>query len=121
MQTLTFVPLRPDGVRGTMEFVFSVHPSSSSQAGPATPQKQGASITQEAVSIITRLLAAVPASMSADEWCEGIAAQMNPLMDGRDGPDLARTAARIVGFGFLGRKDLGAPGMLTHPRGWVDG
>ncbi|KAF4126363.1 protein of unknown function (DUF2411) [Geosmithia morbida] len=111
MQTLTFFPLRPDGVRGTMEFVFSVHPSSSQLPPDGTaPQKQGASITQEAVSIVTRLLAAVPASMSAQEWCEGISGQMFHLMDGKDGPDLARTSARIVGFGFLGRKDLGAPG-----------
>lgn len=112
MRTLTLVPLRPGGVRGTMEFVFSVHPSNSSEAAdPTTRQKQGASITHEAVAMATRLLSSVPASMTPQAWFEGISGQLFHLMDGQDGPDLARTAAQIVGFGILGKRQLGAPGM----------
>ncbi|KAF7553151.1 hypothetical protein G7046_g7184 [Stylonectria norvegica] len=114
MQTLTRVPLRPDGVRGTMEFVFSVHPSNSgTNSGAASsqpPQKQGASITQEAVAVATRLLSSVPSSMTPEAWFDGISDQLFRLMSGEGGPDIARTAAQIVGYGILGRKQFGAPG-----------
>ncbi|KAM3437502.1 hypothetical protein NHJ13734_004626 [Beauveria thailandica] len=119
LQTLTLLPLRPDGVRGTLELVFSVHPSnvgradsSGSAAGgqEAQPQKQGASITHEAVAVATKLLSSVPAGMTAEAWFAGISGQVFALMDGAAGPDLERTAAQIVGFGILGKKALGAPG-----------
>ncbi|CAM1509064.1 Fc.00g028030.m01.CDS01 [Cosmosporella sp. VM-42] len=118
MQTLTHVPLRPDGVRGTMEFVFSVHPSSSSKS--SEPQKQGASITHEAIAVATRLLSSVPTGMPPEEWFGGISGQLLGLMDGDAGADLDRTAAQIVGFGILGRKQYGAPGSagwnaFVHP------
>jgi hypothetical protein len=110
------LPLRPNGVRATMEFVFSVHPSNSARVlDTASPQKQGASITHEAVAVATKLLSTVPASMTAQEWFNGISGQLFYLMDGEEGPDLARTAAQIVGFGILGRKEYGAPGMFGPP------
>lgn len=110
MQTLTLLPLRQDGVRGTLEFIFSVHPSGESQAGMTAPQKHGAAITPEAVGVATRLLSTVPASMTAQAWFDGISGQLFHLMDGSEGPELARTAAQIVGLGILGRKQVGAPG-----------
>lgn len=111
MQTLTLLPLRPDGVRGTLEFVFSVHPTNSSRIpDSATPQRQGASITHEAVAMATKLLSSVPSSMTPQAWFEGISSQICRLMDGVDGSELSRTAAQIVGFGILGKKQLGAPG-----------
>ncbi|KAI8668941.1 hypothetical protein NCS57_00707300 [Fusarium keratoplasticum] len=112
LQTLTLIPLRPDGVRGTMEFVFSVHPSNVGKTpeADAAPQKQGASITHEAVAVATRLLSSVPASMTADAWFLGISGQLFGLIDGQAGPDMARTAAQIVGYGILGKKQYGAPG-----------
>lgn len=113
MQTLTLLPLREDGVRGTMEFVFSVHPSTSSQTDTTAPQKQGAAITHEAVAVATRLLSSVPISMTPQAWFHGIAGQLFQLMDGSEGSELARTAAQIVGFGILGKKQFGAPGRLT--------
>ncbi|GAO16660.1 uncharacterized protein UV8b_00775 [Ustilaginoidea virens] len=111
LQALAVLPLRPDGVRGTMEFVFSVHPSNHG-AAPVTqkPQKDGASITHEAVAVASRLLSAVPAPLSPQEWYDGIAPQLFGLFDGDAGQDLAKTAAQIVGFGILGRKQIGAPG-----------
>ncbi|KAG5977280.1 hypothetical protein E4U55_006913 [Claviceps digitariae] len=111
LQALTRLPLRPDGVRGTMEFVFSVHPSSQDAAAHARgPQKAGANITHEAVAVATRLLSTVPAAMSPEEWYGGIAPQLFALFDGDAGEDLAKTAAQIVGFGILGKKQMGAPG-----------
>lgn len=114
MQTLTLLPLRPDGVRGTMEFVFSVHPSTSSQHGSTASHKQGALITHEAVAVATRLLSSVPASMTPEAWFGGISEQLFHLMDESEGPELARTAAQIVGFGILGKKQYGAPGKSTN-------
>ncbi|KND94080.1 RNA polymerase II assembly factor RTP1 [Tolypocladium ophioglossoides CBS 100239] len=111
MQTLTSLPLKPDGVRATLEFVFSVHPSNN--AAPADvrqPQKGGAGITHEAVAVATKLLSSVPSSMTPEAWFEGISGQLFSLFDGEAGPDLAKTAAQIVGFGILGKKRLGAPG-----------
>jgi hypothetical protein len=111
MQTLTVMPLRENGVRATMEFVFSVHPSNTGPADASTePQKDGASITHEAVAVATRLLSAVPPSMSPQVWFDGISGQLFRLMDGEAGPDVAKTAAQIVGFGILGKKQYGAPG-----------
>lgn len=111
MQTLTRLPLRPDGVRATMEFVFSVHPSNDRKsADTSTPQKEGATITHEAVAVATRLLSSVPSTMTPQTWFQGISGQLFRLMDGEAGPDLSKTAAQIVGFGVLGRKQFGAPG-----------
>jgi hypothetical protein len=111
MNTLTRLPLRPDGVRGTMEFVFSVHPSNhTGAAGASGPQKQGAGITHEAVAVAAKLLSSVPASMSPDEWFRGISEQLFSLLDGDSGKDLAKPAAQIIGFGILGKKQYGAPG-----------
>ncbi|KAG6008521.1 hypothetical protein E4U21_004361 [Claviceps maximensis] len=98
-----------------MEFVFSVHPSTQDVTAPSQrPQKSGANITHEAVAVATRLLSTVPASMSPAEWYDGIAPQIFALFDGDAGEDLAKTAAQIVGFGILGKKQMGAPGAA----GW---
>ncbi|KAF7539010.1 hypothetical protein G7Z17_g12510 [Cylindrodendrum hubeiense] len=114
LQTLTRLPLRQDGVRGTMEFVFSVHPSNVGKAtDSSTPEKQGASITHEAVAVATRLLSSVPTSMTPQAWFSGISEQLLRLMDGEGGLDLAKTAAQVVGYGILGRKQYGAPGKLS--------
>lgn len=111
METLTLLPLRPDGVRATLEFVFSVHPSSIVRLSEAaTPQKQGANITHEALTMATRLLATPPAAVDAETWYSGISSQIMALLDGQDGPELTRVAAYVVGYGILGRKQFGAPG-----------
>ncbi|ENH72843.1 hypothetical protein FOC1_g10009580 [Fusarium oxysporum f. sp. cubense race 1] len=111
VQTLTLLPLRPTGVRGTMEFVFSVHPSNVGRTpdAKAGPQKQGASITHEGVAVATKLLSSVPTSMTAEAWFEGISGQLFELIDGTAGPELAKTASQIVGYGVLGNKQYGAP------------
>ncbi|KAM0549131.1 hypothetical protein ACHAPJ_009586 [Fusarium lateritium] len=95
-----------------MEFVFSVHPSNVGRAPEADsgPQKQGASITHEGVAVATRLLSSVPATMTPQAWFDGISGQLFELIDGAAGPDLAKTASQVVGYGILGGKQYGAPG-----------
>ncbi|CAK7219624.1 hypothetical protein SBRCBS47491_003916 [Sporothrix bragantina] len=115
MSQLAMLPLRGDGVRGTLEFVFSVHPSNpnnsaAASGAPVTPQKQGAQITLEALKMATRLLASPPARATAEDWFRGIAPQLLSLLDGHDGLELAKVAAYVIGFGILGRKSYGAPG-----------
>ncbi|KYK55311.1 hypothetical protein DCS_07274 [Drechmeria coniospora] len=111
LKTLTLLPLRADGVRGTLEFVFSVHPSNNATVVEASQrQNKGAGITQEAVAVATKLLSSVPAGILPEAWYSGISEQMFSLIDGEAGPDLGRTAAQIVGFGILGKRRFGAPG-----------
>ncbi|CAK7264763.1 hypothetical protein SEPCBS119000_001161 [Sporothrix epigloea] len=117
---LAILPLRDDGVRATLEFVFSVHPSSQQNSAaaagaPISPQKQGAQITLEALKMATRLLANPPACAKAGDWFRGIAPQLLSLLDGHDGLELAKVAAYVIGFGILGRKSYGAPGAP----GWI--
>ncbi|KAI0019414.1 hypothetical protein F4780DRAFT_771238 [Xylariomycetidae sp. FL0641] len=108
---LAKIPQRPDGVRATFEFVCSVHPSSTVKASEAAePQKQGANITMEAQKMATNLIAAPPVSVSDEDWYKDVAPQLLALLDGKDGPDLSKVAAYIIGFGILGRKAKGAPG-----------
>lgn len=111
MDILTVLPQRPDGVRATLEFVFSVHPSSAVNSSEArAPQKQGANITMEALKMATNLLSVPPATVPPEQWFPGIAPQLLALLDGKDGPDLVKAAAYVIGFGVLGRKQFGAPG-----------
>lgn len=111
MKILTLIPLRPDGVRGTMEFVFSVHPSSTLKASEAAaPQKRGANITQEAMAVVTRIITSPPTIVSTEDWFSAVAPQLIVLLDGKEGPELTTAAAQIIMFGVLGRKQFGAPG-----------
>jgi len=53
-----------------------------------------------------------PSSVTPEVWYSGIAPQLLPLLDGTEGPELTKAASYIIGFGILGRKATGAPGML---------
>jgi hypothetical protein len=115
IRLLTLLPLRPDGVRATLEFVFSVHPSNVERApGDNAPQTKGANITQEALAMATRLLANPPANVTPEEWFGGIAPQLLILLDGTEGFELTKAAAYVIGFGILGRKKYGQPGMPSN-------
>lgn len=115
MAVLTQIPLRPDGVRATVEFVFSVHPSSTVTASDeAKPQKDGANITHEALNMAAKLIAYPPKAVSPDTWYQKVAPQLLSLLDGQDGPELMKVGAFVIGFGILGRKQSGAPGTA----GW---
>lgn len=126
-ENLLVAPLRPDGVRATLEFVFSVHPSSTNKTSEASaPQKKGANITHEGLEMAARLLSVPPAFVPAETWYSGISPQLLKLVDGAEGEELMKAASYIIGFGILGRKSSGAPGrqrscpgsyhpMLTRP------
>lgn len=111
LDVLTRIPLRPDGVRATAEFVFFVHPSSTvGSSEEAAPQKHGANITQEALNMAAKMIAYPPASVSQEIWYQKIAPQLFSLLDGQDGAELMKVAAYVIGFGILGRRQSGAPG-----------
>ncbi|KAH8677928.1 hypothetical protein BX600DRAFT_451081 [Xylariales sp. PMI_506] len=115
MDILTLLPQRPDGVRATLEFVFSTHPSNAVRASEAAdPQKQGANITMEALKMATSLLAIPPLGVTPEQWFPGISSQLMVLLDGDEGPDLLKVAAYVIGYGVLGRRQFGAPGAA----GW---
>lgn len=115
LEALTRVPLRPDGVRATAEFVFSVHPSSTvSSSEEARPQQNGANITQEALQMATKTIAYPPKNVSEDVWYQAVAPQLFELLDGKEGAELMKVAAYVIGFGILGRKQSGSPGTA----GW---
>ncbi|KAH7397816.1 hypothetical protein BKA64DRAFT_600801 [Cadophora sp. MPI-SDFR-AT-0126] len=109
ISALARLPLRPRGVQHTIEFVLSVHPSTSSSSTSAKAGR-GADISHEALNAISRLLSSPPAGMSAEEWFGGIAPQLLSLLDGDGEPEMDRAAAFLIGFGILGRKQYGAPG-----------
>jgi hypothetical protein len=112
MDILITLPLRPDGVRGTLEFVFAVHPStlsSGSGAESPVPQKSGANITNEAITLATRILTHPPPKISPQTWFSAIAPQLFSLLDGKE-QELLKVAVHIIAFGILGRKQFGAPG-----------
>lgn len=111
MDVLTRIPLRPDGVRATAEFVFSVHPSSTvSSSEASTAQKDGANITQEALNMAAKMIAYPPSSVPQDTWYQTIAPQLFGLLDGKDGQELMKVASYVIGFGILGRRQSGTPG-----------
>ncbi|KAK4040580.1 hypothetical protein C8A01DRAFT_15594 [Parachaetomium inaequale] len=114
-EALSLVPLRPDGVRATLECVASVHPASTVKASEAAvPQKKGANITQEALKIASGVISVPPVTTTPKRWYSAIGPQLLALLDGDEGLDLARAAAYIIGFRILGDKELGATGTV----GW---
>jgi hypothetical protein len=49
--------------------------------------------------------------MTPEDWFSGIGPQLLSLLDGEGEPGMDKAAAFIIGFGTLGRKQFGAPGM----------
>ncbi|KAE9380315.1 hypothetical protein N431DRAFT_395053 [Stipitochalara longipes BDJ] len=110
ISALARLPLRPRGVQDTIEFVISVHPSTAASNASRTPGK-GSSISHEALNAVSRLLSSPPVSMSPEKWFHGIAPQLLSLLEGGGEPEMDKAAAFVIGFGILGRKQFGAPGM----------
>ncbi|KAF2189557.1 hypothetical protein K469DRAFT_658488 [Zopfia rhizophila CBS 207.26] len=112
---LAVLPLRPRGVRHTIEFVSLSYLSKNLQV----PKEPSISLSQipiplEAITQASRLLASVPSKMNPIEWFTRLAPQLLELLDGGDGVELSRAAGRIIAGGILNRKSTGAPGMI----GW---
>lgn len=114
VHTLALLPLRTRGVRDTIEFIFQVHPSTAQKTGTGQSQtvgSRGPSISLEALNAASRLISAPPSDFSPDTWFSAIAPQLFTLLDGEGGLELVKAASFIIGYGILGRKALGAPGM----------
>ena len=112
ISALARLPLRPRGVQHTIEFILSVHPTTSG-ANASASTGRGASISHDALNAASRLLSSPPTGMSADEWFQGIAPQLFSLLQGEGEPEMDKAAAFVMGFGILGRKQYGAPGMVS--------
>jgi hypothetical protein len=110
MSALAVLPLRERGVQNTIEFVLSVHPSNS-RYEPSAGGAKGAGMSHEALNAASRLLSAPPGGVPQERWFSSIAPQLFSLLEGEGEPDMDRAAAFIIGFGILGRKQYGAPGM----------
>ncbi len=117
IQALSLLPLRPQGVRQAIEFIFSIHPSTIHHA-QNTPkldaESRGPSISLEALNSASRLISSPPTSLSPQEWFSGIAPQLVELLDGQGGVEMVKTSAYIIGYGILGRKEYGAPGTRSY-------
>ncbi|TVY89127.1 hypothetical protein LAWI1_G008039 [Lachnellula willkommii] len=109
VDSLALLPLRPRGVQNTIEFVLSIHPSARLNAPSGSDQRSG--ISHEALNAASRLLSSPPGGMTPDDWFSGIAPQLFSLLQGEGEPEMDKAAAFIIGFGVLGRKQYGAPGM----------
>ncbi|KAB2569607.1 hypothetical protein DBV05_g11714 [Lasiodiplodia theobromae] len=107
---LSLVPLRPHGVRHTIEFIASSYP----QPAGTQDRAKGPSLPLEALVQASKLLSSVPSSMDAESYFTALAPQLLTMLDGVEGQELAKAAALIIGSGILGKKALGAPGAI----GW---
>jgi hypothetical protein len=115
IRALAVLPLRPRGVRNTIEFILSIHPSTAQRGGgvqEASPESRGPSISLEALNSASKLISAPPSSLSADTWFSGISPQLLSLLDGEGGLEMIKAASYIIGYGILGRRQLGAPGKF---------
>ncbi|TAQ87954.1 hypothetical protein B7494_g3714 [Chlorociboria aeruginascens] len=108
IRALALLPLRPHGVQDTIEFIFSVHPSTKS-SNQSDVVGRGARISHDALNSASRLLSSPPNGMMAEEWFAGIAPQLLSLLNDKE-PEMVKAASYIIGFGILGRRQYGAPG-----------
>lgn len=111
-RALALLPLRPQGVRNTIEFILSVHPSARQPGTKA--ESRGPSISLEALKSASKLISSPPSGMSTEEWYSGIAPQLLALLDGQGGLEMVKASSYIIGYGILGRREYGAPGMFLR-------
>ncbi|TID21529.1 Armadillo-like helical [Venturia nashicola] len=112
---LSLLPLRPNGVRHTIEFIASSYPARPAPASDDNPKlSKGAALPLEGLQQASRLLSSIPESMATDEYLTRLAPQLLDLLDQADEKELSRAAAFVIGSGILGKRALGAPGTI----GW---
>lgn len=112
---LTMIPLRPHGVRHTIEFLSLSYLSKNSQVPQdASGPQSKLPLSLESITQAARLLSAVPIEMSQDEWFTKLAPQLFTLLDGTEGKELSRAAGQIIAGGILNKKSTGAPKTI----GW---
>ncbi|KAF2639820.1 hypothetical protein P280DRAFT_50082 [Massarina eburnea CBS 473.64] len=107
---LATVPLRPHGVRHTVEFLSLSYLSKNSQVpqDASGPQAQ-IPLPLEAIAQASRLLSSIPSWMTQEEWFTKLAPQLLALLDGAEGKELSRASGQIIAGGILNKKSTGAP------------
>ncbi|KZF19463.1 hypothetical protein L228DRAFT_285874 [Xylona heveae TC161] len=113
---LSLLPLRPRGVRHTIEFLASTAPPPPPPANKKDESipSRGPPLPLEAITQASKLLSSVPKMMTAEAYFSQIAPQLLSLLDGEDGPEMSKAAGVIIGGGILGRRIYGAPRTI----GW---
>ncbi|KAJ4296611.1 hypothetical protein N0V90_006658 [Kalmusia sp. IMI 367209] len=112
---LEMVPLRPHGVRHTIEFLALSYLSKNSQVPQdASGPQAKLPLPIESITQAARLLSSVPSEMTQDAWFTQLAPQLFTLLDGTEGKELSRAAGQIIAGGILNKKSTGAPKTI----GW---
>ncbi|KAL9039407.1 MAG: hypothetical protein Q9214_004891 [Letrouitia sp. 1 TL-2023] len=106
--SLSLLPLRSDGVRQTINFIASAAPPLASQPEGQSANEPKPSLSLEGLAQVSRILTAVPSSMSADIYFTALAPQLLQLLDDSD-LDNKRVASYIIGTGILSHRKIGAP------------
>ena len=106
------LPLEADGVHQTILFVARSMPQANLQTSANVPV-DGPALSLEVLNQVSRVLCSVPSIISMDDYFLAISPQLLALLDGDD-EDMRRAASFVIGFGILGRRNTGAPGMV----GW---
>lgn len=112
---LALIPLRPRGIRHTIEFLSLSYLSKNSQVPQdASGTRSQIPIPLEAVTQASRLLVLPPTGIEQDEWLQQLAPQLWALVDGEEGLELSRAAGQIIAGGILSKRATGAPDTV----GW---
>ncbi|KAI9787119.1 MAG: hypothetical protein M1839_003354 [Geoglossum umbratile] len=113
---LSLIPLRPSGVRHTIEFIastFPLPPETQNRDGqgvaPVSGTPRGPALPFEALTHASRLLSSVPSHLPPQEYFSRLAPQLFDLLGGQAGPEMGKVAAFVI-TSILGRKAHGAPG-----------
>ena len=114
---LSLLPLRPNGVQQTISFIASTAPQP--QNNPAEQRSNpnnhtsGLTMSVDTLDQVSKLLAAVPSSLTPGAYFSALSPQLLQLLDGTD-VETKRAVAYVVGNGILGRRKHGSPGTV----GW---
>ncbi|KAL8909525.1 MAG: hypothetical protein Q9207_000205 [Kuettlingeria erythrocarpa] len=110
---LSVLPLRPDGVRQTINFIAGSSSVEQSLPDGQSDKPAGPNVSLEALARTSKLLTSVPSTMNPDQWASALAPQLLDLLDDPS-TDNRRIASYIIGTGFLSKRRLGSPGTV----GW---
>lgn len=114
---LSLLPLRPGGIKQTISFIAGSAPQEfqdpSAHSKDRIDQSHSPSLSLEVLSQVSRLLSAVPSSMTAEKYFAALAPELLQLLNDQS-PDTQRAGAYIIGNGILARRKYGSPGTV----GW---
>ena len=115
-EQLSLLPLRPIGVRSTIEFLAVSHRTpQAGQDADGTRSSTGPALPLDVLQQSSKLLSSVPKAMTPEQYFPQIAAQLLALLDDWSEPALRKAAAFIIGSGILGKRSIGSPGSI----GWT--